>query len=620
MLRRRTLKRLAVLAAAAIAMQPPAHAADPQPYAVTIAPTGDSAIDGALHDSSTLIALQKSAPVGPFALVTRAQNDIGRLQTALNSFGYYAAHITLTVDGRPVDDPALPDALAAKPADSQAAVSVTVDRGPLFHLRRVTVDGPISATDRAKLGIAPGDPAIASKVLAAQGNLLSALQATGHALAKVSAPDAVETPADHVLDVTFHAEPGPRVDIGAITVDGLKVTNDSYIRRRLLVHPGEDYSPATIERARQDLANNGVFSSVNATIPDHLAPDGTIPLTFTVVERPRHAVAFNLAYATDTGATGGATFTYRNVFGNAETLVLGAAITQAESGAEIKAPGYNFNVTFTQPDWHARDQTLAYNAAYIKENLYAYSRKAELVGVSLSRKLSDVWNVSAGLTGVQERIAQQTTLTTFTNTNYELVQLPLGVTYDSTGPDGLFNPTHGIKARLTVTPTEPFGGGSSFFTLALASASTYLNLADTEGRSVIALRGTLGSALGASTFQIPADQRFYAGGSATVRGYRFQAAGPLFPNQRPTGGSSLTAATVEYRQRFGESFGAAVFVDAAQVGHSAAPFNGTAFEGVGVGARYYTSLGPIRFDIAVPIDKRRKDQLLEAYIGLGQAF
>ncbi len=617
---RRTLKRLAVLAAAAIAMQPPAHAADPQPYDVTIAPTGDGAIDGALHDSSTLIALQKSAPVGPFALVTRAQNDIARLQEALNSFGYYGAHITLTVDGRPVDDPALPDALAAKPADSQAAVSVTVDRGPLFHLRRVTVDGPVSAADRAKLGIAPGDPAVASKVLAAQGNLLGALQATGHALAKVSAPDAVETPADQVLDVTFHAEPGPRVDIGAITVDGLKVTNDSYIRRRLLVHPGEDYSPATIERARQDLANNGVFASVNATIPDHLAPDGTIPLTFTVVERPRHAVAFNLAYATDTGATGGATFTYRNVFGNAETLVLGAAITQAESGAEIRAPGYNFNVTFTQPDWHARDQTLAYNAAYIKENLYAYSRKAELLGVSLTRKLTNQWSVSAGLTGVQERIAQQTTLTTFTNTNYELVQVPLGVTYDSTGPDGLFNPTHGIKARLTVTPTEPFGGGSSFFTLALASASTYLNLADTEGRSVIALRGTLGSALGASTFQIPADQRFYAGGSATVRGYRFQAAGPLFPNQRPTGGSSLTAATVEYRQRFGESFGAAVFVDAAQVGHSAAPFNGTLFEGVGVGARYYTSLGPIRFDIAVPLDKRRKDQLLEAYIGLGQAF
>ena len=615
MLRRRTLRRLALLTGAALAMQPPAHAADPQPYAVTIKPTGDGAIDSALHDSSTLIALQKTAPVGPFALITRAQGDVRRLQAALHSFGYYAAQVTMTVDGYALDDPGLADTLAAMPADSTAAVTVTVDRGKLFHLRRVTVDGPVSAAARAKLGIAPGDPAIASRVLAARGNLLAALEADGHALAKVSPPDAVETPADDVLDVTFHADPGPRVDIGPITVDGLRVTNESFVRRRLLVHSGEQYDPAEIDSARQNLLATGIFSAVNASTPDHLAPDGTIPLTFTVVERLRHAVSFNIAYATDTGATGGATFTYRNVFGNAETLTLGASITQAERGAEIRAPGYNFNVTFTQPDWHARDQTLAYNAAYLKENLYAYSRKAVVAGVSLSRKLSTEWSVSAGLTGEQERLTQEGASRTF-----ELAQVPLGVTYDSTGPDGLLNPTHGIKAKLTITPTEPFGGRTSFFTLAELTASTYINVAPVEGRSVIALRGTLGSALGASTFQIPADQRFYAGGSGTVRGYRYQSVGPLFPDQRPTGGSSLTAGTVEYRQRIGKSFGAAVFVDAGQVGRSSAPFSGTLFEGVGVGARYYTSLGPIRFDIAVPLDKRRKDELLEAYIGLGQSF
>ena len=615
MLRRRTLSGLALLTGAALVLQPPAHAADPQPYDVTIAPTGDGAIDGALHDSSTLISLAKSAPVGPFALVTRAQGDVSRLETALHSFGYYAGRVSLKIDGQALDDPGLPDALAAKPAGSTAAVTVAVERGPLFHLRRVTVDGPVSAEDRAKLGIAPGDPAVASRVLAAQGALLDALRANGHALAKVSEPDAVETPADHALDITLHADPGPRVDIGKITVDGLAVTNDSYIRRRLLVHPGELYNPAKIEQAREDLSASGVFSSVNATIPDHVAPDGTIPLDFTVVERLRHAVSFNVAYATDTGATGGATFTYRNVFGNAETLTLGAAITQAEQGAEIKAPGYNFNATFVQPDWLLRDQSLSYNAAYLKENLYAYSRKAALAGVSFSRKLSDHWSASAGLTGVQERVTQEGL-----TQNYELAQLPLGVTYDSTGPQGLFNPTHGIKAKLTVTPTEPFGGHSSFYTLVQLTGSTYVNLADTEGRSVVAMRGTVASALGASTFQLPPDQRFYAGGSATVRGYRFQSAGPLFADNRPTGGSSLTAATVEYRQRFGESFGAVVFADVGQVGRSSAPFNGTLFEGVGVGARYYTSIGPIRIDIAVPLDKRRKDQILEAYIGLGQSF
>ncbi len=613
--RRRTLRRLALFAAVATTVQPPARAADPQPYDVTIEKTGDAAIDGALHDSSTLISLRDSAPVGPFALVTRAQGDADRLQTALHSFGYYGGQATIRIDGKTLDDPSLPDALAAKPTGDKAEITVTVARGPLFHLRHVTVDGPVSTQDRAKLGIAPGDPAVASAVLAAQDNLLESLRSSGHALAKVSPPDAVETPDDKVLDITFHADPGPRVDIGPISVDGLKVTNDSYVRRRLLVHSGQLYNPAEIERARQDLSASGVFSSVDARIPNHLAPDGTIPLSFTVTERPRHAVAFNVAYSTDTGPTAGATFTYRNVFGNAETLVLGAAITQAETGAEIKGPGYNFNATFTQPDFLRRDQSLSYNAAYLKENLYAYSRKAELAGVSFSRKLTDQWSASAGLTGTQERVTQEGA-----TDDYSLIGLPLGLTYDSTGPDGLFNPTHGIKGKLTVTPTVPFGAHSSLFTLIQLSGSTYFNLASAEGRSVIAVRGLVGSAQGASTFQIPPDQRFYAGGSATVRGYRFQSVGPLFADQRPIGGTSVTAATVEYRQRFGASLGAVVFADAGQVGTTSAPFTGKILTGVGAGARYYTALGPIRLDIAVPLEKRRKDEILEAYIGLGQAF
>ena len=615
MLRAPTLRRLALLVAALAILQPPAHAADPQPYTVTIAPTGDAAIDGVLKDSSVLNSLRTNAPVGPFALVTRAQGDVGRLQAALQSFGYYDSKATIQIEGHPLDDPDLPDLLTALPSGSVAKVTVSVARGPLFHLRRVTVVGSLPEAARAKLGVAAGDPAVASHVLAGQSNLLLALQSGGYALAKVGTPDVVETPAERVLDVTYHVEPGPRVDIGAITVTGLKVTNPGYVDHRLLVHSGQQYDPAAIEAARQDLANTGVFASVNAAVPTQLAPDGTLPLTFTVAERPRHAVAFNVAYSTDTGATVGSTFTYRNVFGNAETLTLGAAITQPEEGAEIQAPGYNFNITLTQPDWHRRDQTLTYTAAYLKENLYAYSRKAITGGVALSRKLTDQWSASIGVTGVQEQVTQEGV-----TRDYTLAGLPLGLTYDSTGPNGLFNPTHGIKAKLAVTPTDSLAGQSSFFTLVRLTASTYVNLGAKEGRSVLALRGTVGTALGASTFQLPPDQRFYAGGSDTVRGYKYQSVGPRFADFRPVGGTSLTAATVEFRQRIGESFGAVAFVDTGEVGTSSTPFTGTLSTGVGVGARYYTGLGPIRLDVAVPVQRRQKDDILEAYIGLGEAF
>ncbi len=106
----------------------------------------------------------------------------------------------------------------------------------------------------------------------------------------------------------------------------------------------------------------------------------------------------------------------------------------------------------------------------------------------------------------------------------------------------------------------------------------------------------------------------------TVRGYKYQSVGPRFADHRPIGGTSLAAATVEYRQRFGESFGAAAFVDAGQVDTASRPSPATSASARASGARYYTAIGPIRLDVAVPLNKPRGGDSFELYIGIGQAF
>src|SRR3954454_14434698 len=83
--------------------------ADPQPYSVTLKPTGNSALDRALRDAATLISLQDKPPVGGFALVQRARQDEERFRSVLQSYGYYAANIDIAVAGHPITDPALPD-------------------------------------------------------------------------------------------------------------------------------------------------------------------------------------------------------------------------------------------------------------------------------------------------------------------------------------------------------------------------------------------------------------------------------------------------------------------------------------------------------------------------------
>ncbi|HET6308376.1 MAG TPA: BamA/TamA family outer membrane protein, partial [Rhodopila sp.] len=140
------------------------------------------------------------------------------------------------------------------------------------------------------------------------------------------------------------------------------------------------------------------------------------------------------------------------------------------------------------------------------------------------------------------------------------------------------------------------------------------------GRSILALRGLVGEVSGAGVFDLPPDQRFYAGGSSTVRGYRYQTLGPQFPDQIPTGGTAISTGTVELRQRILGSYGVVGFMDVGQVSSNGAPFTSAWHAGAGLGARYYTPIGPIRVDFAVPLEKLPGGDSFEVYIGIGQAF
>ena len=596
-----------------------ALAADPVGYTVRISPTGDRALDAALTGTSQLVALRTRAPAGSFALVARARADIGRLRTALDSFGYYDAQVSVTIAGHPLDDAGLPDALNALPASARAPVAVQVARGPLFHLRRVTLDGMVPASARRKFTLAPGAPAVASAVLAAGGTLLSALQENGYALARVDPPVATLIPAADALDVSFHVVTGPRVDIGQITITGLRRTNERFVRRRLLIRPGELYQPSKIDAARQDLVATGVFSGVRISAAPALDAQGRIPLRVDVSERKLHAVSIDVAFSTDLGGSLGVTWTNRNLFGNAEQLNLSAAATGL-GGSASKGLGYTAKAQLIKPDYYRRDQTLELDLQAIKQNLDSYDQTAEIANASLTRKLSKRWTASVGLTVTEETILQEGT-----RRNYALLAVPFSAHYDNTDvATPLDDPTHGVRASAIATPTESLSGQSSTFVILQGTAATYFDLhrlgLAAPGRSVLAFRGLVGTAQGATDFELPPDQRFYGGGSATVRGYKYQSIGPLFRDGYPEGGAAIDAATVEMRQRLWHSIGAVVFIDAGQVSTSSAPFTGKLQEGVGVGARYYTAIGPIRVDFAVPVKKPPHGDSFEIYLGLGQAF
>ena len=615
-----------------------ARAADPQPYQVSLASVGNDDIDQTLKATSDLLALRSSAPVSPFGLIARARSDTDRLKTAMESFGYYESHVTININGLLLSDPGLGDALSALPAGSSARVVVSFSLGTLYHLRRIDIEGevPPPVDARETLGLDSGQPAVAAAVLAGGSRLLSALQEQGYAFAQVEPPVAFEAADAPVLDLSFHVAAGQKVNIGAIHVEGLQRVHERLVRRRLLLHTGDVYKPSAIEAARRDLLALNVFGQVSVQIGSKPDESGGVPVTFKIRERLRHAISVSAAYSTDLGGSGGATWTDRNVFGNAEQLTFAASVINL-GGSDTTGTGYDTSVKYLIPEFMHRDQSLQFAFSAIKQQLQSYDQTAKIASVTLSRKLSSIWAVSAGLSTTDEQISQVISASakppggpitadppvTF---NYTLVALPFSVIYDSTNlPTLLEDPTHGFRGSLSLTPTLAIGHPNSTFLISVLKVATYYDLHNLfpidPGRSVIAVRALAGVAQGAGEFSLPPDQRFYAGGTSTVRGYGYQLVGPTFPvTGNPTGGTAIAAAGFEFRQRLYSNWGVVAFMDAGQVSASVKPLPSNTRFGAGAGMRYYTPIGPIRFDVAVPVDRRPGEDSFEVYIGLGQAF
>lgn len=593
-----------------------AGAADPQGYTVSIPDTGDDQVDGALQDSSLLVSLRSKVPAPPFALIDRARGDFGRFETVLQSFGYYKAKIAIVIAGKEINDKTLPDVLDKVPAGQTVEVKTAIERGPRYTLRKIEIDGtvPPGVDTQKVMGIRSGDPAIASTVLGAQGGLLNALQEQGYAFAKVDQPAAFADDAENVLDVSFKVDAGPRATIGQISFKGLKGVSESFVRDALTVHTGDLYKPSAIEQARVKLVALGVFSGISVRAVTRAAQNGSVPLVFDVQERPRHSVAVSGSYSTDLGISLSASWSHHNLLGSAEQLNLSASAIGL-GGTATAGLGYNVTAQFIKPRFLSEDREIEADLGAIKQHLDAYAQTAEMFGTYVRWKFSTLWNGTGGLTFTHDDVSQENI-----DRTYELLAMPVTASYDSTGlVDLLADPTKGGRASVSITPTLALGNNTLLFAILQASGSMYFDLSD-NGRSVIAARALVGSIQGGANFDLPPDQRLYAGGSGTVRGFRYQSIGPSFADGKPAGASSIDALSVEYRQRLWSDYGFTAFVDAGQASTNSIPFNGGIQVGAGVGARYYTSIGAVRADVAVPLTHVPNGNAFEIYISLGQAF
>ncbi|PWC37607.1 autotransporter assembly complex family protein [Azospirillum sp. TSO35-2] len=586
-------------------------------YEVEFTGIEDDGLRKTLNDASTLVELKGDAPPSLIGLERRADSDRDRLQTALRSAGYYDAQLDIRIDGGP--------AAGAPVPDTPVKVTVAVSPGPLYHIKTVTVQGADGSTlpkevATDNLGLAAGEPAVAQKVLDAEGELVGRLSRRGYAFAKATDRKVVVDHADRTMDVAYTVQTGPVVRYGDTRIEGLETVDEDLVRGRLAWKPGQVFDPAATDRARQDIAKLEVFDTVRVRLADEPGPDGVTPVIVTVGERKRRFVGAGVTYSTEDGLGANAYWGHRNLFGGAERLRVGVEVGRVagssggSSSSKNDLPDLRFSVNFRKPDFLAVKQSLVVNFAVVNDQPPAYSRVASELSVKLERPLTDQLTISYGVAGERGRVETQ-------DTTYQTAYIGVPLAAAWNGTDNLLNPTSGQRASLQVTPWFPAGGDTNTpFTAVQINGSAYYDLGS-EGRYVAAARIGVGSILGASLSQISPDHRFYAGGGGSVRGYGFQKAGPRDRFDDPVGGRSLLEMGAELRIKVTDSIGVVPFIDAGTVYDSAYPdFSEPLRVGAGLGLRYYTDFGPLRVDVGFPLNPPSGDARWQLYLSLGQAF
>ncbi|MEX6506032.1 autotransporter assembly complex family protein [Jiella sp. M17.18] len=602
---------------------------DPLNYtvSVTVLPAPDDAgLAKALKSASTLVA-DKDKPVsGSLGLLSKAKNDRKRLVAALFENARYDGLVEIFIQGQNIAD-LPPDAtFSARPVP----VSIRITPGPKYTLGRVAVSARGVPVHPDTYGLKPGGDAGSAAVLKAEGKMFQDLRNEGRPFVAVTNRDIVADARTDRLDYTADIAPGDPVPFGQTYVDGTKDVDPGFVAYMAGVKAGEVFSPEELDKARQRLLKLGVFSSVGVQEAKAQAPDGTLPVQIQVAERKFGFYGVGATYSNTEGAGATGYVGYRNLFGRAESIRLDASISRigasslATTPRPIDGPDYSGSLVFKKPGVLGPDSVYIGSLEVGRQQPLAYDRQYYAATSGVEYQIDTQQKVDATLRGEYEEITDY-----LGKRDYVLGSLPVTYTYDSR--DKELNPTSGFYFQALAEPTYGFNTGTPFVKTRLDGRS-YLSLTD-SGRFVLAGRLAYGTIFGANLNDIPNDRRFYAGGGGSVRGYEYQSIGPYYPDNvppgsgynsdfenTPTGGLSLFEASVEARIGITDNIQIVPFLDAGTASTKLVPDFSNFKLGAGVGARYLTSFGPIRLDVAIPLDPGPRDAGYQIYAGIGQAF
>ncbi len=596
----RGLAGLGLLLAAA-----PAVALDELTYTIA-APTPEQGeeIGELLTGVSLLSAAESDGRTDAQALVGTALADYTQLLEALYTRGYYSGGINILIDGREAADIALLDL-----PERIGTISVRVETGPRFRFSKAEL-GPLPSR-RTELadGFAVGKVAESTAIQESVDLAVTAWREDGHARAEIASEEVIARHSEARLEAMIGIRPGPLVSFGNMIVTTPSSVRESAIRRIAGFPAGERFAPSEVQRVVNRLRDTGAFSSVTLQEREALGPGDTLDMELAVSDQKPRRIGFGAEISTLEGAAVNAFWLHRNLFGGAERFRVEGSVSNigsAESGIDYRLSG-----RLDVPAIYGPDTDGFVRALLADEDEPTYQSQRIEFEVGVTRALTDDLEVSLGTglrySDVQDDLGQR---------EFFLVTFPGTATLDKRSND--LNPRQGYYIDATATPYLGFQDSESGGRVT-ADARYYLGFGDGDP-NVLAARLQLGSIVGSELTGTPPDYLFYSGGGGTVRGQPYQSLNVDLGGGDETGGRSFLGLSTEFRRDITESLGAVAFYDAGFVGpDSFVSDAGDWHSGAGLGLRYQTGIGPIRFDVASPVSGDTGEGL-QYYIGIGQAF
>lgn len=573
-------------------------------YEVVIegAPPGD--IEDVAEEALQVYLLQEDGAPSRAFLRRRALGDVDTLKRLLRSRGYYEGSVEVALSR--------PDrgGEAAETPGEVVTVTFRIAPGPVYTLAAHRLEtGPgdeaLPPLDPAEFGSPVGGPAAAAPIVSAEDAAVGALRRAGFAYARFVERSAVADPEAKTIEVTSRLDPGLRYRIGAVSYEGVSSVPEEYLRTLETTREGEVYDGAKLRDFQRRLLETGLFTAVRVEPPEDPPPANGLPIRVTLEERKPRTVAAGIRYDSSEGPEVYGRLTHRNLLGRNEEATI-----ETTAGLEFQ----EIAVSFRKPQFRRDRQALVAGLDLSREDRDAYDALQGEIGVGLERRLSRHWSAGVGLSFEVARIDDAGV-----TSDVFLWGVPAFVEYDST--DDPLDPKRGIRSRLELTPlTGDNDADAVAFVVADLTASTYFALSE-DGAWVLALRGRLGSVLGEDLPSIPVNHRLYAGGGASVRGYALDFIGPLDAQNDPVGGRSALELGAEIRARVWGDIGGVLFIEAGSVSPRAFPdFDEGMQVAAGLGLRYYSPVGPLRFDVGFPLNGRDADDPFQFYLAIGQAF